>query len=598
MNDPIHPEALKRKYLHERDKRLRSDGAGQYIDVVDDYGDFAADPWAPDDVERPLCRRQVDVAVLGGGHSGLLSAAGLLGEGITDFLIIDEAADFGGTWYWNRYPGIRCDIEAYIYMPLLEEIGTVPSERYAHGSEIFAHCQAIGRHFGFYDKALLGTRIERLTWNEVQSTWMITTNRGDCISARYVISGNGFLHRPKLPGIPGIKDFAGTIFHSSRWNFDYTGGNSLGGLAKLRDKRVALVGTGATAIQILPHLARDAMQVYLFQRTPAAVDARNNKPTDAAWFGQLAAGWQKERIQTWQQAVMGWGEDHIKDCWTAMARRLRGDDTGTDLDAADRAQAADFAEMDRIRRRTADIVRNPATAQALKPWYNRWCKRPLFADDYLESFNNPNVALVDMEGRGIERITVDGIEVDGTIYPADCIIFASGFRIGAYGANANSYSIEGRDGHLLEELWRGGIQSSLHGTQFHGFPNFHIVGNAAQAGATYNVTMLAQAQATHAAKIVARCLRDGIRTMDVSASAERDWLAVLNEKAIDMTAFERDCTPGSYNNEGKSGRESLFAQTYGGGALEYFEILDNWRMADWSRDADIDYCDDSDIIGR
>lgn len=588
----IDAAALHEKYLTERNKRIRDDGAEQYIDVQDEFSDFVFDPWVKQPLVREPVEREVNVAVLGGGMVGILSSIGLKKAGIEDFVIVEEAGGFGGTWYWNRYPGIRCDIEAYVYMPLLEESDTVPSEKYASGAEILAHFERLARIYGLYEKALLETRMESVVWDEESARWTVRTNRGDVLRARFVMSGNGFLHRPKLPGVPGIRTFKGKMFHTARWDYEYTGGDSLGNLTGLKGKRVALIGTGATSIQILPHLAASGAQVYLFQRTPSAVAARNNRKTDVDWFKSLQPGWQQERINNFQKVIEGKPQDVdlVNDCWTKSLSKLWAaamNNMGgeSDLSVEDQSQLADFQVMQDIRDRIDEIVKDAKTAAGLKPWYNMLCKRPLFSDDYLESFNLPNVTLVDTDGKGIARITEKGIVSNGEEYELDCIIFASGFRVGAYGAHANSYSIVGRDGVKMEEKWISGVKSSVHGTQLNEFPNYHLVGSLAQAVSAINYTQIALGQVDHAVRIVARCLDEKIKVMEVTEEAEKAWLDELRAKHNDRSKFESECTPGYYNNEGKSGEGAFFGQLYGPGPFGYFEQLAQWRAADWRKQA-------------
>ena len=152
-------------------------------------------------------------------------ARGLSEAGVTDVRIIEKGGDFGGTWYWNRYPGAQCDTASLVYMPLLEETGYMPSEKYAHAPEILEHCRRIGRQYGLYDNALFHTQVTSLDWDEADSRWNISTNRGDAFTAQFVGMGTGPLHVPKLPGIPGIETFKGHSFHTSRWDYGYTGGD-------------------------------------------------------------------------------------------------------------------------------------------------------------------------------------------------------------------------------------------------------------------------------------------------------------------------------------------------------------------------------------
>ena len=263
------PDELRAKYLAERDKRLRPEGEAQYLETTGEYAHYAnVDPMAPEKAPREAITGEVDVVIIGGGFSGMLMAARLLERGINDVRIIESGADFGGTWYWNRYPGAQCDIESYCYLPLLEETGYMPKEKYSFAPEIFEHSQRIGNQYGLYDLALFQTRVTDLSWSDDLNRWIVNTDRGDAIKARFTITATGPASKPKLAGIPGIHDFKGHSFHTSRWDYDYTGGSHAGGLDKLADKRVAIIGTGATAIQCVPHVGASAQAALRLPADP------------------------------------------------------------------------------------------------------------------------------------------------------------------------------------------------------------------------------------------------------------------------------------------------------------------------------------------
>lgn len=387
MEDFLDVAALSKKYADERQKRLERGNRASLDDPAAIFPEISIDPWVKERDARQPVIIEVDALTTGCGMAGILAAVNLAKAGVTNIAMVDTAGDFGGTWYWNRYPGIRCDIESYIYMPLLEEVGTIPSERYASGEEIRNHLQNLARKFDLYAKAFFQTAIVSATWNEDLARWIVRTDRGDELKARFLLGTSGFLHRPKLPDIPGISTFGGRIFHPSRWDYDYTGGEGAEVLSGLKGKRVGLIGTGATGIQILPHLAMSGAQTYLFQRTPAAVSARNNIATDQSWFVRQSAGWQAERMNLFEAITQGApdAEDVIDDCWTRTSRKLRGVQAGSDqsvtqsLDEA--LQRYDFELMQSIRDDIQTIVNDPCKAESLKPWYNLFCKRPLYADD-------------------------------------------------------------------------------------------------------------------------------------------------------------------------------------------------------------------------
>jgi cyclohexanone monooxygenase len=588
VNDPgFDPDALREKYRQEREKRLRSDGEAQYVELSGRFARYAEDdPYADPGFTRAPLTDEVEVAIIGGGFSGLLAAARLREQGIDDFRIIEAGADFGGTWYWNRYPGAQCDIESYCYLPLLEELGYIPKEKYAYVGEIFEHSQRIGQAYGLYDVACFQTRVSALAWDEGLKRWRIRTNRGDDMKARFVIMALGTASRAKLPGIPGLEDFEGHSFHTSRWDYDYTGGDTTGGLTKLADKRVAVIGTGATAIQCVPFVGRHARQLYVFQRTPSSVDLRGNKPTDEAWSRSLEPGWQAARRRNFADIVEGkpFTEDLVNDGWTDIFRSLaagiraaiaRGEKLSPQ-EAARQAELGDFMKMNRIRARVDETVTDPAAAEALKPWYRQFCKRPTFNDEFLPTFNRPNVTLVDVSAaRGVERITRTGVVANGVEYPVDCIIYASGFEISTAFKRRIGFEINGRDGLSLYDYYKDGFRT-LHGHSSRNFPNWFYIG-VGQNGLSVNMTAMFDDQARHIAYIIAEARKRGAVTVEPTAEAEEAWVETIRSVAILNRDFQNACTPGYYNNEGGERSGGLNGQTYTPGINKFNALLAEWR---------------------
>ena len=454
-----------------------------------------------------------------------------------------------------------------------------------------AHSQAIARHYRLYDKALLQTSVARMVWQEDSGRWLIETNRGDKVRARFVAMANGPLNRPKLPGIPGINEFKGHTFHTSRWDYDYTGGDSTGNLHKLADKRVGIIGTGATAVQCIPHLGASAGQLYVFQRTPSSVDVRNNHETDPEWAASLTPGWQERRMENFNVLVCGGDqeEDLVKDGWTDIFRNLTGiaaklaaRKLGRRLTHDEREELmeiADYQKMNSVRSRAERIVQDRTTADKLKPWYRQFCKRPCFHDEYLPTFNRPNVTLVDTEGRGVDRITPHGVVVNGQEYPVDCLIFATGFEVGTGYTRRAGYDIVGRNGVKLSEKWAQGPRT-LHGLQTHGFPNCFFLGFT-QNAVTVNVPQSLNEQARHVTYILSTLRARDKKVIEATVEGENGWIAEMESKAKMGEQFRLECTPGYYNNEGQTGnRNNLFFSQYGGGPLRFFELLKAWRSAD------------------
>ncbi|WP_275558745.1 NAD(P)/FAD-dependent oxidoreductase [Streptomyces sp. 5-6(2022)] len=575
------PDALRAKYRAERDRRIRPDGNKQYRRIAGEFGSYAQDPYVEPGFTREPLNDRVEVLIIGGGFGGLLAGARLRQAGVREIRMIEQGGDFGGTWYWNRYPGIQCDIESYVYMPLLEEVGYVPRWRYAPGEEIRQHARAIGRHFDLYRDVCFQTQVTELHWDDTELVWTVHTDRDDRIRARYVVISSGTLSQAKLPGIPGIETFQGRTFHTSRWDYDYTGGDATGGLHKLADKRVALIGTGATAIQAVPHLGRDAEHLYVFQRTPSSVDVRGNRPTDEGWAASLTPGWQRRRRDNFLAIVTGGqvDEDLVDDGWTSTARlqqKLIPTDSYADLPAQERErlyELADFQKMNGIRDRVDSIVENTATAEALKPWYRYMCKRPTFSDTYLDTFNRPNVTLVDTADHGgVERITENAVVVGGAEYEVDCVIFATGFEVGRSGVTSGFLPVYGRGGVTLTEAWKNGPRT-LHGFYSHGFPNLFQLGPLQNASAVNYVHILDE-QAVHVAEVLAEARKRGARYVEPTAEAESAWRATIREKAADLYAFHAECTPGYYNNEGMPRERS---ESFGDGPIAFHELLRRWR---------------------
>ncbi|MFJ8750415.1 flavin-containing monooxygenase [Streptomyces sp. NPDC102441] len=578
------PEELRLKYRAERDRRIRPDGSAQYRRAAGEFGYYDADPHADPHFAREPLRDKVDAVIIGGGFGGLLAAARLRQAGVGSLRVVEKGGDFGGTWYWNRYPGIHCDIDAYTYMPLLEEVGYVPKWKYAPGEEIREHSQAIARHFDLYRDACFQTEATELRWDDSESEWTVTTGRGDRMRARYVVVSSGTLSQAKLPGIPGIEDFEGHTFHTSRWDYEYTGGDQDGGLAGLADKRVALIGTGATAIQVVPHLGADARQVYVFQRTPSSVDVRENRPTDPEWAESLTPGWQQRRMENFLEVVTGQpvDKDLVNDAWTSTARlqdKLIPTDAYADVPAEEHERAyemADFQKMNEIRARVDAVVEDSETAEKLKPWYRYMCKRPTFSDHYLQTFNRPNVTLVDTaDSHGVERITQNSVVVGGIEYEVDCIIFATGFEVGISGVMSGRLPVHGRGGVSLLESWAQGPKT-LHGFYSHGFPNFFQLGPLQNASSVNYVHTLDE-QATHVAEVVAESEERKARHIEPTVEAQEEWVATIREKAPSVHAFQAECTPGYYNNEGKPRARS---QSFGDGPVAFHKLLRSWRESD------------------
>ena len=569
-------EEAREKYRIEREKRLRADGIRQYKELKGDYEEFDRDPYVEPGFTRDAVIEDVDVVIVGGGFGGMIEAANLTKAGITNFRIVEKAGDFGGTWYWNRYPNAACDVESYVYLPLLEDTGYMPTEKYAKAPEIFAYCQLLGRTFDLYRGALFQTEVEDMRWDESRKRWNVTTSRQDVLSAKFIVIAGGVLHKAKLPGIPGIETYAGRAFHTSRWDYSYTGGSSQTLMEKLADKRVGIIGTGATAVQVVPKLAEAAKELFVFQRTAACVGIRNNKPTDPEWFKSLKPGWQAERTRNFTQAVTGAqpAVDMIDDEWTKMnwvdTRKLPEND-----EEALELERIDFENMERVRQRIADVIKDPATAELMMPWYSQSCKRPCFHDEYLPAFNRPNVHLVDTDGKGVNEINESGVIVNGVEYPVDLLIFASGFEVTTGYTHRLGFDPKGRDGVSLSEAWAEG-PATLHGVLSNGFPNMFMISTVQGAQATNFVHSITEA-AQHVAFLIEQCVKGNIATIEPETTAQENWFETLFAQLWGIARYNATCTPGYLNSEGGGDMRSARAIAWMTSVLGFAEYVENWR---------------------
>lgn len=580
----IDPVALRAKYRDERDRRLRPEGLGQFVRI--DRGHhhaFEEVPQAQQAGHREPLTDDVEIAVIGAGFGGLLVGAQLRKAGFADIRFIDRAGNFGGVWYWNRYPGAACDTEALIYLPMLEELGVVPPRKYATGPEIFAHCQLIASRFDLHRDTCFFTDVTDIRWDESSGTWTIKTNRGDAMRARHVVISAGVLDRPKLADLPGLADFQGHAFHTSRWDYAYTGGGPDGNLTGLADKTVGIIGTGATAVQCVPHLAAGARQLFVFQRTPSSIDARDDREIDPAEFAGLQPGWQQRRMENFTALVGGaiLDEDLVNDGWTSIPRHIkalmaRALELGIALNSPyDLASLADFAKMEEIRARVEAVVEDRDTAEALKPWYDRFCKRPCFHDNYLQAFNRPSVTLVDTKGAGVEGISAGGVIADGREYKLDCLIYSTGYDASSPFAKRISFGIEGQGGTTLEEKWADGART-FHGYATHGFPNLFIMAHV-QTGLSLNFPHMIGEQARHIAWILEQSQKRGATRVEATLAAEEAWVTEIDAAAISMVEALRECTPSYFNHEGDVSRLNARNSPYGGGALAFYRLIADWR---------------------
>jgi cation diffusion facilitator CzcD-associated flavoprotein CzcO len=543
-------DQIKDKFREERNLRLgyRPPGTDQFTsEFSGDLAKYAVDPYAKDVSSREPISDEVEVLFIGGGFSALLTSARLRERGIESVRIVERGSDVGGTWYWNRYPGAACDVVSYDYLPLLDELDYVPVNHYSRGPEIFSHCQAIAHKYNLYDLAVFNTTVTETRWDESDQLWHVKTDLGDVMRAQFVICANGTLAKPKLSAIAGMESFAGHSFHTSRWDYDYTGQN----LEHLKDKVVGIIGTGASAVQIVPELAKVAKEVFVFQRTPSSIDVRDDWPTDPNWARKLEPGWQNKRRSKVLAAVENSLEKRAAKGASSPEEKLK------------KQENANIDYMMRIHKRIDEIVDDPATADALKPWYMFMCKRPCFHNEYLPSFNLPNVHLVDTHGQGITKISSKGPVFEGKEYGLDLLIYATGFEVQQTGIYND---IVGVDAVNLQDKYARGIRTLL-GIHTAGFPNLFIMGGY-QASFQFNLTEMLQTQGDHIAACIDYVRANGYDTLDVSDVAEEWWVQeVIGHRG--KTSRSEECTPGYYNFEGNEQRRQ--DGNYNGGFRQYFE---------------------------
>jgi cation diffusion facilitator CzcD-associated flavoprotein CzcO len=581
------PEAVRAKYLAERDKRLVP-GRASIRDLQTDefFARYRDDPFTPLTERKPVAD-DVDVVIVGGGIAGVLAGAHLRKAGLEHIRIIDQAGGIGGTWYWNRYPGVMCDVEASIYLPMLEELDYIPSQRYAFGEEILHHLEAVAGRFDLVDDALFHTGVTGAEWDEVAARWRIYTDRGDEVRCRWYVLAVGILNLLKLPTIPGMEEFAGRSFHTARWDYDYTGGGPGEALTRLGDKSVALVGTGASGIQCVPPLAEAAKHLYVFQRTPSAIGERGNRPTDSDFADGLKPKWQRDRMDNFQAIIMGRPveADLVDDGWTqdyAATRNVPRREGMTIEEYMRSAEEVDFGVMEAHRRRVEELVTDPATAEILKPYYRYLCKRPCFHDEYLPALNNANVTVIDCPA-GMERITERGPVVDGQEYEVDCIVYGTGFeaeltplyrRVG--------HQIVGRGGVTLAEKWADGA-ASLFGMMSRGFPNMFVMpAPGQQAVVTVNYTQLAVLGAEFIGGVVGLLEQRDVEVSDVAADAEEAWTKEIVGSFVDASSIMSACTPSRLNLEGHPEAMNPRNGNYGRGLGDWFayrKLLEAWLEA-------------------
>ncbi len=539
------------KYRANKEARR---GAADYIAMEGEFSKYLEDVYSAPPIAREALTDECEILVIGAGFAALLLWYKLRAAGFKDVRFCEKGGDVGGTWYWNRYPGIACDVESYSYLPLLEEMGYFPSMKFASGFEILEYCQTMATKVGFYDHCLFHTTVQETVWDEASARWTVHTDRGDKMRARYVVLANGILTTPKLARIEGMETFEGESFHTSRWNYH----------VDLAGKRVGIIGTGATAVQVVPEIAKVVKSLHVFQRTPSTIDVRDQRATTQdeieAW--KQEPGWAKARrerlalISSGRTALQG-NDDFLSGKVSQVRERRQYERELSPEEMIERQLNSNFRIMEQIRARVDAIVKDPKTAEALKPYYAYGCKRPTFHDEYLPSFNLPHVTLVDTAPVGVAKINARGVVHDGVEYPLDVLIYATGFQ---WMATATFNMIVGRGGKTLREKWaQGGVKTFL-GMHSHGFPNLFIMSGPQSGGGQFNFTRGVEGHTDYVVWML-QTLRDrGASIVDIKQEPEVAYAEHCKEADL-RTRPLRDCLS-YYNGDGAAEPGSL--AYYGG----------------------------------
>ena len=547
------------KYREFKEQRR---GAADYMSMEGEFAKYLEDHYSEPPIEREPLTDQCEILVVGAGFAGLLLWYRLKEAGFTDVRFCEKGGDVGGTWYWNRYPGIACDVESYSYLPLLDEMEYFPTMKFASGFEILEYCQAMATKFGFYDKCLFHTTVERTDWDETTGRWTVHTDRDDVMQARYVILANGILTTPKLARIGGMESFEGDSFHTSRWRYD----------VDLEGKTVGIIGTGATAVQAVPELARIVGDLYVFQRTPSSIDVRDQRATSSdeieSW--KTEPGWalarrkRFSRISEGRTAIKA-NDDYLAGKVDDFKERKKHARKLTREELVQKQLHSNFRIMEQIRARVDAIVEDPKTAAALKPFYPYGCKRPTFHDEYLPTFNLPHVHLVDTAPRGVTSINERGVVHDDTEYPLDVLIYATGFQ---WMATSTFNMITGRGGQTMRDKWQTEGTKTFLGIHSNGFPNLFVVTGPQGGGGSFNFTDAIETHADYIVWMLSEMRDEGHEIVDVTEQAEIEFAEHCRDADV-ATAPLRDCLS-YYNGHGDAEPGSL--AYYGGGNWHKFRI--------------------------
>jgi cyclohexanone monooxygenase len=454
-----------------------------------------------------------EVVVIGAGFSGIGASIRLQSAGFDDHILIEEGHDVGGTWYWNRYPGVAVDIPSFSYQFSFEK-STRWSRVYAPGGELFAYARRCADKYGVRERVRFDTRVVGAEFDDDGHVWRLRTSTGEEVRARFVIGATGVLTQPKPPSIPGLEKFGGTAIHTARWDPELD----------LRGKRVAVVGTGASAVQVIPEIAPIAQHLTVFQRTPIWCLP---KP-DAALPGALR--WLMRHLPMGDVAGRVASQAFVEATFP-LPLHFNGLIPVSSL--AERIGRAYLRSQ----------VHDPVLREKLTPNYAVGCKRPSFHNEYLATFNRDDVLL---ETDPIERITKTGVRTaSGTFHKLDAVILATGFKVFEHG-NVPPFSVRGAGGLDLELWWDENRLQAYEGVSVPGFPNFFtIIGPYGYNGSSYFT--LIENQTRHIARVLRRARRDQATRVEVRREANDRYFAQMMSRRRHQIVWQDSCsTANSY----------------------------------------------------
>ncbi|MBI3245337.1 MAG: NAD(P)/FAD-dependent oxidoreductase [Deltaproteobacteria bacterium] len=472
-----------------------------------------------------------DAVIVGAGFAGMCMLYKLRKLGFTA-KVYEAGSNVGGTWYWNRYPGARCDVPSLQYSyQFSEELQQEWqwTERYSSQPEILRYANHVAERFDLRKDMQFDTRVNSVVLDESANTWAIETDRGNRVTARFCIMATGCLSSKNTPKFSGLEDFQGEWHHTGNWPH---------GGVKFAGKRVGVIGTGSTGIQAIPMIAREAEHLYVFQRTPQYSVPARNTPLDKEEEARIKANYQAYRAKNNNQPfaqdleipaaktfeVSDTERRHrYEECWDkgGLGMMLAYADSGTDRPANE--TISDFVK-DKIR----GIVKNPAVAAALMPDHVYACKRPCLDTNYFETYNRPNVTLVDIRGVGIERITPHGVRAKGEEYALDCIVFATGFD--AMTGSLNNIDIRGKGNRALKDKWAEGPRSYL-GLSSSGFPNLFTITGPGSPSVLANMIPAIEQHVNWIGDCLEYMRAHKRQTIEATVEAENPWLIQVQTAA-------------------------------------------------------------------